>query len=368
MGRKKWKFTFFVYIVHWLSKTSRGCTMFDQSCHADIKNHIDSKIKPLGALGDLEDLAMQLALMQSQITKSAPNCIHLHNPCLFIFSADHGVAEEGVSIAPSAVTRTMLMHFLSGKAAINSFSQSQNLELFVVDCGIKSTIETEDPCFISQRLGSGTENILNKPAMRVSAVRDGITLGSRLIKKSIDDGCRLVLIGEMGIGNTTSASAVFSALTGEEVRQCVGRGTGISDDAYEKKCLIVEQIVKRCKDKSPVDILAEAGGFEIVQMIGAIIAASERHIPVLIDGFIVSVAAYAACQIKPECRHYMVFSHKSHETPHALVLKKLNAKPLLDLSLRLGEGTGAALALPLLHSAAAFYNTMATFEDAGISI
>lgn len=342
--------------------------MLDTKYIATISSRIDQKTKPVGALGQLEDVATQLALIQSQGKKDAVTHIDVSKPTLLIFAGDHGIADAGVSIAPSAVTHQMVVNFLNGGAAINCCCLVNDIELKVVDAGILLPIDKDDERFISQRLGSRTNNFALEAAMSVSTVEQGINLGKKIAKKTISTGSNLLMFGEMGIGNTSSAAAIYSALSGREAELCVGYGTGITDEQLENKVKLVSQGVERCKGETPINVLSEVGGFEIVQIVGAILGAVEENTPVLIDGFIVSSAAYVATKINPDCRDFFIFAHQSHETGHKILLEDMNAQPLLDLSLRLGEGTGAALAMPLLKVAAEFYNNMASFESAGVTV
>ncbi|WP_216636451.1 nicotinate-nucleotide--dimethylbenzimidazole phosphoribosyltransferase [Endozoicomonas ascidiicola] len=341
--------------------------------HSDaIWHRIHQKTKPVGALGQLESLAHQLALIQSQSKDAAIPNIAIHSPTAIVFAGDHGIASEGVSIAPSDVTRQMVQNFLAGGAAINCFCRINQIQLKVVDAGIISPIQhnSDDHSkdYIQQPLGNGTNNFARQAAMTSAQVHQGIELGKQLVSHIIADGSNLVMFGEMGIGNTSSAAAILCALTNHSTQACVGRGTGISDEQLARKVQVVEQSVSRCKGMNVINVLAEVGGFEIVQMVGGFLAAAEARTAVIVDGFIASTAAYAATLINPDCRDFMIFAHQSHEAGHSVVLAELNAKPLLDLSLRLGEGTGAALAVPLVRAAAEFYNTMASFEEAGVVV
>lgn len=342
--------------------------MLDTKYSQQIQHRIDQKTKPLGALGLLEKVAFQLALMQSQGQESAAEHIELNKPSIIIFAGDHGIADEGVSIAPSAVTQQMVLNFLNGGAAINCFCAVNNIDITVVDTGILLPVEADSPMLVSQRLGTRTNNFANEPAMSLETVERGIELGAELVSRTISNGTNIIMFGEMGIGNTSSASAILSALTKRTTAECVGLGTGINNEQLARKVALVEHGVARCKGLGPKSILAQVGGYEIVQMVGAFLGAYHNRTPVLVDGFIVSVAAYVATLIDPNCRDYMIFAHRSEESGHKILLDLLNAEPLLDLGLRLGEGTGAALAMPILRAAAEFYNNMASFESAGVTV
>ena len=348
--------------------------MLDTQYSQYIQHRIDQKTKPLGALGLLEKVAHQLALIQSQGKEAAVEHIELNKPSIIIFAGDHGIADEGVSIAPSAVTQQMVLNFLSGGAAINCFCAVNNVDITVVDTGILLPVESDSDMLISQRLGTRTNNFANEAAMSLETVERGIELGTELVSRTISNGTNIIMFGEMGIGNTSSASAILSALANRTAVECVGLGTGINNEQLARKVAVVEQGVARCKGidakevKDIKEVLAQVGGYEIVQMVGGFLGAYQNRTPVLVDGFIVSVAAYVATLIEPNCRDYMIFAHRSEESGHKILLELLDAEPLLDLGLRLGEGTGAALAMPIIRAAAEFYNNMASFESAGVTV
>ena len=358
-----------------------------------IQAFIDNKTKPVGSLGKLETTAKQLALIQYQRQKASdlegghlPK-LSLAKPSVLIFAADHGINEEQVSIAPSAVTRQMVLNFLQGGAAINCFCQVSNLNLSVIDCGIITPISTSEVeqsktkvNFVEQRVAAGTHNFSKQAAMSIAQVEQCLTYGKAIALRQIEQGSELLLLGEMGIGNTSSAAAIMSALTGLTVDVCVGRGTGITDEQLVKKVSLIEQAITRLdidlqQPSFPqviYQIASELGGFEIMQMVGAILASASRQVAVVIDGFIVSVAALIAQRLDKNVTEYLIFSHVSQEKAHALLLESLVDKgrdvALLDLQLRLGEGTGAVLCYQLLLAAIAFYNDMASFDSAGVTV
>ncbi len=342
--------------------------MLDLAFNDAIWHRINQKTKPLGALGQLEQVAHQLALIQSQGKSKAVEHISIKQPTVLVFAGDHGIADEGISIAPSAVTQQMVLNFLAGGAAINCFCRANDVAMKVIDTGILLPVESQHPDFIVQRLGGRTENFAQQSAMSPEQVDQGLDYGQSLVESIIDAGSNLVMFGEMGIANTSSAAALLASLSDLPVAECVGKGTGISDEQFEKKRQLVAKGVERSNGKNAKQALAEVGGYEIVQMAGAFIGAYRKKTPVLVDGFIVTVAAYVATLIEPECRDYMIFAHCSDESGHKKVLQLLEATPLLNLSLRLGEGTGAVLAVPLLKAAAEFYNNMASFEEAGVTV
>ncbi|MEI8632849.1 nicotinate-nucleotide--dimethylbenzimidazole phosphoribosyltransferase [Vibrio sp. PP-XX7] len=333
-----------------------------------IQQRIDQKTKPLGALGKLEPLALQLALIQSQGKSQPVDQIQINRPCILVFAGDHGIADEGISIAPSAVTHQMVLNFLAGGAGINCFCRVNQVALKVIDTGILIPIAHESDQLVVQRLGERTRNFAHEPAMSMKQVETGLELGRNVVTEMIEQGSNLVMFGEMGIGNTSSAAAIMASLTHVDVADCVGFGTGISEAQYQKKIALVTQGVVRARGQSPKTVLSEVGGYEIVQMVGAFLAATERQVPILVDGFIASVAALVAIRLAPAARELMIFAHQSQESGHQRLLAVLGAKPLLDLGLRLGEGTGAVLAVSLVRAAAEFYNSMASFTEAGVEV
>ena len=382
---------------------------------ASIQTRIDNKTKPLGALGALEPLALQLALLAKQraellntagvdrqnvemANEEFASKISLNQPSMLVFAGDHGINEENLSIAPSAVTKQMVLNFLHGGAAINCFCHTSAIALTVVDCGILQPInENEIPAqtdsqtlkanFIEQRLGAGTNNFSVRAAMTLAQLEQGFDYANKLVAKQIAQGSDILLFGEMGIANTSSAAALMSALTSYNVEECVGRGTGITDEQLQQKVVLIKQALSRIgatnfsakslDNDAVLSILAELGGFEIVQMVAAILAAAAMSVPVVIDGFIVSVAALVAIRLNENVANYLIFSHVSEEKAHQALLEELisaqnftqyDGQPLLNLRLRLGEGTGAALAFGLIKSAASFYNDMASFESAGVTV
>ncbi|MEI8615857.1 nicotinate-nucleotide--dimethylbenzimidazole phosphoribosyltransferase [Shewanella sp. PP-He15 brown] len=336
-----------------------------------IQQKIDLKTKPPGALGQLESLALQIARVQAtdlQQTDQPQNTVlRIVHPTMLVFAGDHGIAAEGVSIAPSEVTRQMVQNFAHGGAAINVFCRQVGFKLEVIDCGILTPVEGVEG-IIDQRLGAGTGAIHLEPAMALETVDKGFAMARDLIERHHQAGCNLVAFGEMGIGNTSAAAAIMAAIMQLDVIDCVGRGTGINSETLERKLMLIELalLLHQSALNGPKSVLACLGGFEIVQMTGAMLAAAERKMLVVVDGFIATAAALVAVQIAPNVRDYLIFAHQSDEQGHQRMLEFLQAKPLLSLGLRLGEGTGAALALPLIQASVNFYNQMASFSDAGI--
>ncbi|OKY26157.1 nicotinate-nucleotide--dimethylbenzimidazole phosphoribosyltransferase [Thalassotalea sp. PP2-459] len=340
-----------------------------------ITDKIDQKTKPLGALGVIEQLAKRLATIQSNRSGRWQKLDTL-KPQVIVFAGDHGIACQGVSIAPSDVTYQMVLNFLNGGAAINCFCRSYNIDFSVVDTGIctplPDALQEEHDNFFESRLGPGTFDISEQAAMTITQVNDGLSAGGNIAKRAIKQGCNVLIFGEMGIANTSAASALMSALLNIPVEQSVGLGTGITAEQFALKKQLIKKGLTRLADQEDhaniKKILAELGGFEIIHIAGAIIASAEQRVPVLVDGFIVSVAALVAQRIAPEITDYLIFAHQSNEHAHQRIVEQFHAKPLLQLALRLGEGTGATLAFPLLQAAVSFYNDMASFESAGVTV
>ncbi len=334
----------------------------DNAMQEKILNNINQKTKPLGALGQLETLALQIALIQKT------NKLVITRPLMLVFAGDHGIADEGVSIAPSAVTQQMVLNFLAGGAAINCFCRSNDLPLKVIDAGIKFEIIPPPANLINQRIAAGTHNFSQQAAMTLAQAEQALQFGAQLAEREINNGSNLLAFGEMGIANSSSAAAILAALSNAPIANCVGLGTGINPEQLVKKITLVTKAVARITDKTPLNVIAEVGGFEIAQICGAMLATAKAGKMIVVDGFIVSAAALLAVQFNPKARDYMIFAHQSEEAGHQLMLSMLKAKPLLNLGLRLGEGTGAALVLPLIRAAISFYNDMATFESAGVTV
>ena len=330
----------------------------NETLAAQLTQAINNKTKPLGSLGALEALAHQIGLIQQ--TRD----ISLNKPAILVFAGDHGVVAEGVSAYPQDVTWQMVENFLARGAAINVFAQQNNCALHVIDAGVNHDFGPR-PGLIDRKLAHGTRNFAQEPAMSRETCEAALAAGMALA--SDIDG-NVIGFGEMGIGNTTAAAALMHKLTGFPVAQCVGAGTGLSGEGILHKQRVIEAAVERhAGAQAPLDVLATFGGLEIAMMAGAMLKAAERRMVLLIDGFIVTSALLVAARIQPAILDYCVFAHCSNENGHQQMLEHLNARPLLQLGLRLGEGTGCALALPLLHAAVNFLNQMATFESAQVS-
>ena len=333
------------------------------SLDAALLDKINNKTKPLGSLGQLEQLALQIGRIQKTLTPA------LTNPQILVFAGDHGAAKAGVSAFPQDVTWQMVENFLAGGAAINVFARHNGLGLRVIDAGVAHDFGARDG-LVDAKVGPGTRNYIEEPAMGAHECAAALVKGAEIARKLADEGCNVLGFGEMGIGNTAAASLITHALTGVSLEDCVGRGTGLDDAGLTRKRDLLAQAVARAAlpaDADPMNVLAEFGGFEIVMMAGAMLGAAERGMTLLIDGFIVTSALLAASRIAPSIREYCVFCHRSAEPGHLAQLQDLQAEPLIDLGLRLGEGTGAALAWPLVSAAVAFLNEMASFASAGVS-
>lgn len=326
-----------------------------------LQRKIDGKTKPLGALGRLERLALQVGQVQGTLAPS------LRSPEMLVFAGDHGIAAAGVSPFPQEVTRQMVLNFLAGGAAINVFARQNGMAVRVVDAGVNHDFGSVDG-LIEAKIGYGTRNFLDTAAMTREECESAITKGAEIAAAEIAQGCNALGFGEMGIGNTSAAAILTSKLCGLPIEQCVGRGTGLDDAGLEKKqALLAAAIAKHAEVTAPLDVLATFGGFEIAMMAGAMLAAAERRALLLIDGYIATSALLVAASLYPAIKEYCVFAHESGEPGHARQLAWLGVEPLLSLDMRLGEGTGGALAYPLVQAAVNFLNEMASFESAGVS-
>ena len=331
--------------------------------YQQLQQIVDQKTKPLGALGRLETLAVQLGLIQGTTTP------HIEQPQIRVFAADHGLTKHGTSAYPSAVTAQMVYNFLQGGAAINVLARQHDIELKVVDAGVDADFANspfkDHAQLLDYKVRHRSRDALSEPAMTAEECLAALENGMDVVKSMAGN---LLIVGEMGIGNTSAASLLLARLGDIPLDECIGRGTGLDDAGLKHKASILTQVLARHSEaQTPFDILAALGGLEIAMMAGALMqAASERRI-LLIDGFIASSALLVAERLAPGVAQYAVFAHHSVEPGHTHLLKLLNAEPLLNMGMRLGEGSGAALAYPLLQSACAIINEMASFNDAGIS-
>ncbi|MDU8911238.1 nicotinate-nucleotide--dimethylbenzimidazole phosphoribosyltransferase [Aestuariicoccus sp. MJ-SS9] len=324
---------------------------------AALRRKIDLKTKPQGALGRIEDLAASIARLQGTLSPRMESCE------LMLFAADHGIAAEGVSAYPQEVTRQMVLNFAAGGAAACVFARSLGLGLHVVNAGVKGGVFGMEG-ILDRPVAEGTASFLGGPAMTQVQVDQALATGGALATASTADA---LAFGEMGIGNTSSAVLIAHKMLGRPVADLVGRGTGLDDAGLARKRAVLERAAARTGDLDALNTLRHYGGFEIAMMAGAMIGAASRRQVVIVDGFIVTAAALLACAMEPAARAAMVFAHASAEPGHRAMTEALEARPLLDLDMRLGEGTGAALAWPLLRAAVDMLNGMASFDDAGVS-
>jgi nicotinate-nucleotide--dimethylbenzimidazole phosphoribosyltransferase len=335
--------------------------MLDESVRAQALARQDQLTKPRGALGQLEALAVALAAMQGN---ERPQVERLH---VSVFAGDHGVVEEGVSAYPQSVTGQMLRNFVGGGAALSVLARRLAAPLEVIDLGIVEPLQLDGVSHL--RLGLGTANLAREAAMSDEQLRLALAAGRDSAQRAAEDSAELFIGGEMGIGNTTSASALAAVLLPRSPLTLVGPGTGLDLAGVRHKVQVIQNAVRLHAEHcvAPLEALRRLGGFEIAALVGAYVHCAQQGIAVLVDGFICSAAALCAVRMNPECRPWLMFAHRSAEPGHLAVLEALNAVPLLDLGLRLGEGSGAALAVPLLQQACALHNEMATFAEAAVS-
>ena len=330
----------------------------DAALASALQAAIDNKTKPQGSLGVLEFVAHRIGLIQQSHTP------RIDRTAVVVFAADHGVVAENISAYPQSVTWQMVENFLQQGAAINVFARQNDCALHIVDAGVNHEFGEREG-LISRKLGPGTHNFAKEPAMSAAQCEQVLQHGMDLVAAMSVD---VLGFGEMGIGNTTAAAAIMHKITGIAVAECVGAGTGLAADGIRHKQQVIEQTVAlHAGAEDPLDILRTFGGFEIAMIAGAMLKAAERRMVLLIDGFIVTSALLVAAKLQPDILDYCLFSHCSDEHGHRRMLQHLDARPLMQLDLRLGEGTGSALALPLLHAAVNFLAQMATFSSAQVS-
>jgi len=326
-----------------------------------LQEKIDSKTKPVGALGTLETIAFQIATVFETLN---PKII---NPNMVVFAADHGIANHGVSAYPQDVTRQMVTNFLDGGAAINVFCKQNDIQLSIVDAGVNYDFPTNAK-LIDAKIAKGTQSFLHVPAMSESELKLCFEKGKSIVESIAKTGSNCIGFGEMGIGNTSTASVLMSILTGFPIEECIGKGTGVADEKLIQKHNLLKKAIENYSGQAELkEQLAFFGGFEILQMTSGMLTAFENKMLILVDGFICSTAFLIASKLNPAIIKNAVFCHCSAENAHQKLLQYLNAKPILNLDLRLGEGTGCAIAFPILKSAEAFLNEMASFESAGVS-
>ena len=331
-------------------------------------HRLDRLTKPPGSLGRLETLAIQLAGIRGELVTA------IERPAIAVFAGDHGITRQGVSPYPSEVTRQMVANFASGGAAINVLARAAGADLVVVDVGVAGdplapAVLAAGTRFVDARVAAGTRDCSQAPAMTEGEALAAIEAGRRIVGELDERGCDLLGVGEMGIGNTTASSAIVAALTGRPAIEVTGRGTGLDDEGVRHKAAVIDAALARHAPdpRRPLQVLTAVGGLEIAALVGAILAAASARIPVVLDGFITGAAALVASGLAPGFAPRLIASHRSSEPGHGIVLEALSLDPILDLGLRLGEGSGAALAIPVVAAAAAIVGGMATFEDAGVT-
>ena len=337
----------------------------DKSMQAAIQEKIDNLNKPKGALGRLEELAMQICLIQQTLEPS------LAHPCHLLLGGDHGVEREGVSVSPREVTWQQMINFTRGGGGVNMFCRQHGFKLRIVDVGVDYDLSKVDG-IIDRKIARGTKNFLYEPAMSEKEFNKAIQIGSDLVDDCIAEGCNILCIGEMGIGNTSPSSIWMSIFGNIPLKDCIGAGAGLNNDGIRHKYEVLSKAVSRHQPYlSPLTShllpLRIFGGFEMIAAIGAMLRAAERHLVILVDGFIMTACALAAIRLYPASQDYMIFTHCGDESGHKMMLNIINANPLLHLGLRLGEGTGALCAFPIIDSAVRMMNEMNNFDNAKIT-
>lgn len=326
-----------------------------------LQHKIDFKTKPIGSLGMLEQLAVKIGCIQNTLSPE------LKQPTIMVFAGDHGIALDGVSPYPQEVTWQMVANFMAGGAAINVFGRQNGIDIKIVDAGVNYDFDKEWNV-IDAKVAHGTKSYLNGAAMTAEQFQLAIKRGADLVEQAHKGGTNTIGFGEMGIANTSSAAVLLHLLADVDLKECVGRGTGWDDEGLKRKYEILKSAVENYKGDSSIEnIFAHFGGFEIVMIAGAMLKAAELKMIIMVDGFIITSALLAASKMNPIVLEYCIFTHKSNENGHKHMLAHFNANAILDLGMRLGEGTGAAVAYPIIESAVNFLNQMASFEDAGVS-
>jgi len=329
----------------------------DKSLKGAIQEKIDNLNKPKGALGRLEELAMQVCLIQQTLEPS------LAHPCHLLLGGDHGIEREGVSASPREVTWQQMINFTHGGGGVNMFCRQHGFKLRIVDVGVDYDLSSVDG-IINRKIARGTRNFLYEPAMTEEEYNQTIQVGCDLVDDCVAEGCKVLCIGEMGIANT-SPSSIWMHLFGDiPLKDCIGAGSGLNSPGIQHKYDVLLRAVANFKDGDPIRYF---GGFEMVAAIGAMLRAAEQHLLVLVDGFIMTACALAAIRLYPDAQDYMIFTHCGDESGHQMMLDIIDAKPILNLGLRLGEGTGALCAFPIIDSAVRMVNEMNNFENAKIT-
>ena len=325
-----------------------------------LKHKIDFKTKPLGSLGQLEDIALQIGLIQQTLTPE------ITKPTMLVFAADHGLADEGISLFPKDVTWQMVMNLVSGGAAISVFCRQNNMEMKVIDAGVDYDFPVDLP-ILSCKITRGSRNMRKEPAMTLEECQLAMQKGAEFVKAEAQAGCNTIGFGEVGIGNTSASALLMHRFMNLPIEACTGAGTGFDKEGVIRKAAILREVSEKYDPQTPLEILATFGGLEIAMMVGAFLEGYRQNMILLVDGFIASAAVLTALQFEPELKSNCVFCHTSNEQGHEKLLKYLDVEPLMNLHMRVGEGTGAAVALPIIQSSLAFLREMASFEEAGVS-
>jgi nicotinate-nucleotide--dimethylbenzimidazole phosphoribosyltransferase len=336
--------------------------LLDTALRQRAQARLDRLTKPLGSLGRLEELAAQYVAITGEMKPNVPRGV------VFTFAADHGVTVEGVSAYPREVTPQMVLNFLRGGAGVNVLARHAGVDVRVVDIGVDYEFGTV-PGLFDRKIMKGTRNLMVEPAMTRSQAEQSLLVGMELAANAVQEGVGLIGTGEMGIGNTTPSAAITAVMTRRSVADVTGRGTGIDEAGHARKIHVIQTALDRHRPDptDPLDVLAKVGGLELGGLAGLILGAAAARIPVVLDGFIAGAAALIAVGLQPSCRDYLIASHRSVEEGHGVLLDHLSLKPLLDLDLRLGEGTGACLGINLVYAAIKIYTEMATFGEAGVA-
>jgi nicotinate-nucleotide--dimethylbenzimidazole phosphoribosyltransferase len=345
-----------------LETTRERIKPVNQELMQQAQVRLDAKTKPPGALGRLEEFARRMVAISGMGSPDTSKKV------IYTFAGDHGITDEGVALYPKAVTTQMVHNFLAGGAGVNVLARHVGAEVRVVDVGVDNDFGNLAGV-IHRKVARGTRNFAKGPAMTREEMLAAITVGIDLAEQCRVEGVALVGTGEMGIGNTTPSSAIIAAISGKAVRDVTHRGTGIDDDALELKIRVIEQglAINQPDPTDPLDVLAKVGGLEIAAIAGLVLGCAANGIPVVIDGFISTAGALIASELHPNVRDYIFAAHRSMEIGHSFMLERIGAEPILDLNLRLGEGTGAALAMSLIEAGVKALNEMATREQAGVT-
>ncbi|MDA3892530.1 MAG: nicotinate-nucleotide--dimethylbenzimidazole phosphoribosyltransferase [Salinivirgaceae bacterium] len=325
-----------------------------------LKHKIDNKTKPLGSLGKLEEIAFQVGCIQNSLSPK------ITNPAMLVFCADHGIADEGVSTCSKDITWQQTLNFQHGGAGISVFCRQHNIALRVIDAGVDYDFP-EDAPVINAKIAHGSKNMRKEPAMTIEECELAMKRGAEFVKAEVGLGCNTIGFGEMGIGNTSPSSLLMHYFTKQSIEDCTGPGAGMYGDKLHYKKLVLKEVSEKYAPKSPLEALATFGGLEIAMMAGAFIEAYKQNMLILVDGFIATATMLTAFHIEPRIKENCIFSHSSEEFGHKHILEFLGVEPVLNLKLRLGEGTGAAIVLPIIESALIMLNNMTSFDEAGVT-